>query len=423
MIRVLRKKFVITAMTAITVLILFMLGTINAANIVMVRKEIDRTLHMISENEEASGDPARVPAAEPVRPRLPVDIPKNDYDTWMSSNFFVVRFDGGGNIVSKDTSRTSAVTEEEAEELAVEVYHSGNLAGKSGKFHYLMREVRGGGGTSIVFLDSSGERFSYFRVLFLSVAAGLACWGIMLVFVMLLSRKAIRPVAENIERQQQFVTNAGHEIKTPLAIIRSNTEAMELYIGENKWSRNIKGQVERLNGLMNNLLILARMEELGGEARKETFPLDGIFGRVVREFTQPMEARHILVQTEIQPDMFISADQGQIERLIVLLLDNAVKYTDENGKIQVSLAREAGLVQMRVQNSCERLPDVAADQLFDRFYRGDTARTQKNGGYGIGLSVARSIVRANDGRIRAEYTGENKISFIVHFKSVPPDGT
>ena len=89
----------------------------------------------------------------------------------------------------------------------------------------------------------------------------------------------------------------------------------------------------------------------------------------------------------------------------------------------MSLAREAGLVQMRVQNSCERLPDVAADQLFDRFYRGDTARTQKNGGYGIGLSVARSIVRANDGRIRAEYTGENKISFIVHFKSVPPDGT
>ena len=176
MIRVLRKKFVITAMTAITVLILFMLGTINAANIVMVRKEIDRTLHMISENEEASGDPARVPAAEPVRPRLPVDIPKNDYDTWMSSNFFVVRFDGGGNIVSKDTSRTSAVTEEEAEELAVEVYHSGNLAGKSGKFHYLMREVRGGGGTSIVFLDSSGERFSYFRVLLLrGLPAGGLC--------------------------------------------------------------------------------------------------------------------------------------------------------------------------------------------------------------------------------------------------------
>lgn len=418
MIRVLRRKFVITAMTAITVLVLFLLGTINAANIVIVRKEIDRTLHMISENEESSGDPARMPDAGPVHPRLPMDAPKSDYDTLMSSNFFVVRFDGDGNIIYKDISRTSAVTEDEADEFAIQVYDGGKITGKTGKFHYLIRESRRGEGVSVVFLDSSGESFSYFRVLFLSVAAGLACWAIMLVFVMILSRKAIRPIAENIERQQQFVTDAGHEIKTPLAIIQSNTEAMELYMGENKWSRNIKGQVARLNGLMKNLLMLARMEEPVGEASKEKISLDSILAGVLREFDQPMEAGHILAETEIQPDAFIYADQRQIEQLIFLLVDNAVKYTDENGRIWVSLIKDEKRIQMQIQNTCEHLPNIAADKLFDRFYRGDTARTQKNGGYGIGLAAARSIARANEAQIHAQYTGENRISFIVYFENL-----
>ena len=101
----------------------------------------------------------------------------------------------------------------------------------------------------------------------LSVSIAVLCWLFMLLIVIWLSRRAIRPIAQNIQKQKQFVTDAGHEIKTPLAIIQANIDAMELIHGENKWSRNIKGQVERLNGLMNILLILARMEELGGEAK------------------------------------------------------------------------------------------------------------------------------------------------------------
>ena len=118
-----------------------------------------------------------------------------------------------------------------------------------------------GFGKVVVFLDTSGDIYSYIRVLFLSAAIGIACWLFMLLFVILLSKQAIRPIAENIEKQKQFVTNAGHEIKTPIAIIQSNTEAMELYNGENKWSKNIKEQTVRLNELMKNLLTLARMDE------------------------------------------------------------------------------------------------------------------------------------------------------------------
>ncbi len=419
MIKMLRKKFVVTAMTAITVFVLFLLGTINLANIVIVRKEIDRTLHMISENEVTAKDPLRAPAPDAAltRPGFPMNGPKSEYDTFMSSNFFVVRFDRDGNVIYKDVSRTSAVTEAEAKELAAAVYDGDTVTGKSGKFHYLMRKDPKGEETSIVFLDSSGERFSYFRVLFLSAAAGLACWGMMLVLVMLLSRRAIRPIAENIERQQQFVTNAGHEIKTPLAIIQSNTEAMELYLGENKWSKNIKAQVVRLSGLMKNLLMLAQMEEHGGEVRKEKVSVSGILAEVFGEFEQPMEAKRIQSETTIQPDVFLYADRGQLEQLIFLLIDNAVKYTEEDGRIRVKLCKDEKRVLMQVQNTCEHLPGAAADKLFDRFYRGDAARTQKSGGCGIGLSVAQSIVRVNGGEIRAEYVGDREIRFTAVFSN------
>lgn len=414
MIRTLQKKFVVTAMTAITVLILLLLGAINAANIVIVGDEIERTLRLVSENEGGTGD--LMPRHESGPPGPFMNAPKNDYDTFMSSNFFVVRFDGDGEIVYVDVSRTSAVTGEEAVKLAAAVYDSGRESGKSGKFRYLMRDDRVGMGKSIAFLDTSQERFSYIRVLLLSGAIGLVCWGLMLVFVILLSRKAIRPIAKNIEKQKQFVTNAGHEIKTPLAIIQSNTEAMELYTGENKWSRNIKEQTARLDGLMKNLLTLAKMDEGGIEAHAADFSLSGLLAETIQGFLQPMEAKNISLHTDIQKDMKLCADAGQIGQLIAILFDNAVKYTNENGEISVCLQKNEKHICLKVQNTCESLPEVPPEMLFDRFYRADAARTQKkDGGYGIGLSVAQSIASANKGTLRAEYLMPDGICFTACF--------
>ena len=411
MIKVLQKKFVFTAMASVSILLLILLGTINVVNIVMVRTETDKTLTMISEADGNFDHIQHPPNSTP-----PSDFriePKDERDKFLSSNFFIVKLNENEQIIFTDVSRTSLVDEDSAEEFALIVLNEGKTSGKIGKYRYQIRNSHMGNEMVIVFLDTSEEILSYVRILFLSGGIGIVSWIFMLIIVMLLSKKAIRPIAENIERQKQFVTNAGHEIKTPLAIILANTEAMELYNGENKWSRNIREQTVRLNGLMKNLLLLARMEESTAEFIKTEISLSELVNENVRVFAEPLNLRSITLQTEIQPNVLIKANKEQMSQLISILLDNASKYANDNGMVIVSLQKNDKRIELVIKNSCEKLPDTLPDKLFDRFYRDDKARTQKTGGYGIGLSVASSIAEANKGSITAEYENPNFVSFTV----------
>lgn len=412
MIKTLQRKFIVTAMTAISVLLILLLGTINILNIYYVGNQVDKKLEMISENEGNPDNLPRDPGNKP--PREPFGQ-KNAYDTFIASNFFVVRFDRNGDIVYMDMNRISSVSEQKARELAEKVYNQSELSGKIDGFEYMVRDSRMGIGKVVVFLDTSGDIYSYIRVLFLSAAIGIACWLFMLLFVILLSKRAILPIAENIEKQKQFVTNAGHEIKTPIAIIQSNTEAMELYNGENKWSKNIKEQTVRLNELMKNLLTLARMDENGAHLIQSDFSLSRLLADYTECFRETLELRGVTFQTSIQPMISFRADKEHITQLISVLMDNAVKYTNEGGNVFVSLEKNNKRIKLQFKNTCRQLPPVPPDKLFDRFYRADEARTQKKGGYGIGLSVAQSVTEIYKGRISAEYENGNTIVFTIRF--------
>ncbi len=411
MMKALQKKFVFTAMIAVSILLFILLGIINIVNIAMVRTETDKTLTMIS---EADGNFDHIQPPPNSAPPFDFRIkPKDERDKFLSSNFFIVRLNGNGQIVFTDVSRTSLVDEASAEELALRVLDEGTSVGKAGKYRYQISNSHTGNETVIVFLDTSEEILSYVRVLFLSGGIGISCWILMLFMVMFLSKKAIFPIVENMERQKQFVTNAGHEIKTPLAVILANTEAMELYNGENKWSKNIREQTVRLNGLMKNLLLLAKMDESAAEIIKTEISFSELVSENVRVFAEPLNLRSITLQTEIQPNVIIKANKEQISQLISILLDNASKYTNNRGTVIVRLQKSDKRIKLLIKNSCEKLLDTPPDKLFDRFYRDDKARTQKTGGYGIGLSVARSIVLANKGSITAEYENPNFVSFTV----------
>lgn len=412
MIKALQRKFIVTAMAAISVLLILLLGTINIINIVAVGRQIDARLEMISRNE---GNPHNIPTLpKDMPPKEPYGV-KNDYDTFMSSNFFVVRFDKNGDIIYTDVSRISSVSEDDAKALAEKAYTQNEPSGKINGFAYMVRDSRMEIGKVVVFLDTSGDIYSCIRVLVISVAIGIACWLVMLLFVILLSKRAIRPIAENMERQKQFVTNAGHEIKTPIAIIQSNTEAMELYNGENKWSKNIKEQTVRLNELMKNLLTLARMNESNDNLILTDCSLSQLLVDNTACFKEALALRGITLKTSIQPMISFRANKEHITQLISVLMDNAVKYTNDNGNIFVSLERNDKRVKLQFKNTCQQLPPVPPDKLFDRFYRADEARTQKNGGYGIGLSVAQSIAETYKGKISAEYENDNIIVFTVQF--------
>ncbi len=415
MIKMLQKKFVVTAMAAVSVLLFLLLGTINIINIAIVGREVDKTLSMLAQTE---GELDSIPMLPDPAP--PPDFrvrPKGERDKFLSSNFFLVRMNEKGQAVYADVSRVSSVDEQEARELALKVCRMGQREGKAGKYRYRIKSTRMGPGTVVVFLDTSEEILSYVRVLFLSAGIGLACWLLMLGLVIFLSKRAIRPIAANLEKQKQFVTNAGHEIKTPLAIILANTEAMELYQGgENKWTKNIRLQALRLDGLMKSLLFLARMDENTAKAAAVEFSLDELLGEMVQTFAELLKQKGITLCIEIQSGVVLKADKEQIRQLISILLDNAAKYTKEDGTVSVSLKRKEKGLWMQIKNDCQSLPDVPPDKLFDRFYRGDAARTQKSGGYGIGLSLARSIAEANGGSISARYEGADGISFTVNFK-------
>lgn len=409
MIQTLQRRFVVTAMSAISLLLILLLGAINVANIILVRNQVSDRLSMISENE---GNPDNLPAFPGgMAPRGP----KNARDAFFSSIFFVVRMDSEGNVVYVDVSRTSSLTEEEAVDLARQACDSGSQSGKIDSYQYRIQDSQGGLGKVAVFLDTSGDIYSYLRVLFLSAAVGMACWAMMLAVVILLSKRAIRPIAINMEKQKQFVTNAGHEIKTPLAIIQSNTEAMELYHGENKWSRNIKEQTVRLNELMKNLLALARMDETAAKQNPVDFSLSELLEESVRCFVERLDLQGIALQTQIQPAVVLRANREHIAQLISVLMDNAAKYTNAGGRVCVTLEKNDRRILLQFKNTCAQLPPGPPDKLFDRFYRADESRTQRNGGYGIGLSVAQSIVEAYGGRIAAAYEKDNTIAFTIRF--------
>ncbi len=416
MIKELRRKFVLTSMLAVSILLLLLLGAINILNYRSMNEDTDKTLRMLSSYEgDVSNLEQRPEQREDNLPPVRFGMEgKNNYDAFLSSNFFVVRFAGSGEATYVDTRRTSAVSEDEAQSLAKEVCESGKDSGKSGRYKYLMTDSKNVGGKVVVFLDVSDEYISSVRVLLLSIGMGILFWLLILLLVILMSKKAIEPVAESIEKQKQFITNAGHELKTPIAIIQSNTEAMELYNGESKWSRNIKDQAIRLTNLVQNLLVLSRLDEqMPGQMEEVRF--SELVTTFLNQFRQSFEERNIALHMEIPSGIRIHAYKAQIEQLISIFMDNAVKYANENGTVEVRLEKRAKHVIFEIENTCEQLPDVMPQKLFERFYRGDTSHNQKSGGYGIGLSMAKSIAEQNKGTITAKYSGNNRICFTVRF--------
>lgn len=341
--KTLQKKFVLTAMSAITALLLLLLGAINLANWILVEQQTDRMLQTVLQMDG-------FPAAPPVQP-----------EPWPGPGWETV------------------LPPEMQEDLQATARHK------------------------------------VLSMLALSGAVGLLCWLGMLALVVVLARRSIAPVAESIEKQKQFVTNAGHELKTPLAIIQANAEALELHQGESKWTRNIKAQTRRLGGLTANLLTLARMDETGDPPPAQPVDLSDLVREMTASFRETAGLRGILLEETVPPGIVVRSERGHLTQLLSILLDNGVKYTDPGGTITVVLARSGKGVRLVVTNGPARLPEDPA-RLFDRFYRGDPARTQQGGGYGIGLSAAQAIVRAWKGTIRADAEGE-RVVFTVELPS------
>lgn len=332
-------------------------------------------------------------------------------ETPYETRYFSVLLDDGQEVLDTETQNIAAVTSEEAEAYAKEIAASGKKKGFYNSYRYLVSEEDTG--TRVIFVDC-GRLLDNFREFFL-VSVGVSALGVLLVFLLVFyfSRMVFYPVLESDQKQKTFITDASHELKTPLTIIDANTEVLEMMEGENEFTRSIRNQVKRLTNLTQQMVTLTRMDE----GRKMGSMAEVPFGETVTElsdsFALVAKSKGKSLIQDIDEGVHVTGDEAFLTQLVSLLLDNAVKYSDEEGNIQVYLHKKGKKAILQITNTARDLQTGNLDILFERFYRTDASRNSETGGSGIGLSVAKAIVQAHKGTIHARSTDGKTIEFTV----------
>lgn len=409
MTKTLKRKFLFAAMISVTILIVLLVVLIALIGYVQMERSADRTLDRALEFEQRTDG---LLPDDMQRRKSPVFGYELNLDRMDEDSFFTVQCDAQGQIVSIDRQRMQQLTKDEAQSLADAALASGKTAGKIDAYKYRMEAQDDG--TRIAFVDNSMQVRTLVQTVVGAIGVGAGSLVVLFVILWLVSGRVIRPIAENMDRQRQFVTNAGHEVKTPLAIIQANAETLEMLGGENKYIRNIKAQCTRMGKLMQELLLLSRADEGEAALKPEALDLSAAVQAQCEAFSEPAAQRGCALDTQIEENIMLTCDRDALEHVLTILLDNATRYVNENGKIGVYLSSSGGKKALRVENTVDKLPEGKPEMLFERFYRGDAARTQAKGGSGLGLSIAQSIAALCRWKLKAEY-GENTVAFTVEF--------
>ncbi|NLH01868.1 MAG: HAMP domain-containing histidine kinase [Clostridiales bacterium] len=390
MIKKLQKRFILIAMCAVFVVLAIIMGIINTANYFEMLKDSDRTMSVL----EANGGFFPHHEGEKQKPPMPGMSPEAPFET----RFFTVYLDENGRTANVNTGSIAAISRNEAVEYAEKVYGSGKERGFLDVYRYSISKTENG--SMVIFLDIS-RGLNYFRN-FLRTSLEVSFAGILGVFiiVLLLSKKAIKPIADSYEKQKRFITDAGHELKTPLTVISANTEILEMTQGENEWTQSIRNQTARLSELTNSLVSLARMDEENSKLMMTDFSISDAVLESFEPFIQMAEHQGKTVEMSVQRNLTYAGNEESIRKLASILADNAVKYSEAGGRIWVTFRQSKNIV-FQVKNSVERIEKGNHDEIFERFYRGDSSRNSETGGYGLGLSIAKAIGAAHKGKITA----------------------
>lgn len=393
----LRRKFVaITAVCTGLVFVLIFCGIFYSA-----RLQLSGSMDMLTDVIAAGG--GDFPASENAAAG---DVPERPF----AAVFFTVRTDESGRAVSINTDNNTHVSEEEAAELAEEAMNEGEERGWILDYRYRVTETEDG--KLIVFVNGETNRQMTTKLLeaVFFVLAGSFCLIIFLIIIF--SKKAAGPAAESYEKQKQFVTDAGHELKTPLTLILSNVDIVEAESGKSEWLDDIRSEGERMGTLINRLITLSKMDEDGGGISMEEFSLSDTAGEAVSEFSPLAEEKGKRIETDIEPSVTCRGDEELIRQLIYILLDNAVKYGDEGGTVRASVFRKGRRPVLTVENPYPYEEGENLEKFFDRFYRADKARTF-DGGFGIGLSIAKAIAENHGGDVTVYRKDLSDIGFKV----------
>ena len=333
-------------------------------------------------------------------------------ETPYESRFFSVLLGEDGQAVETDTGQIAAVDAEQATDYAQKAAASGKTSGFLDDYRFLVQNESGG--IRVIFLDCGRSLSSFHTTLLASVSLAVLGLAAVLFLLLILSRRIVRPMAESYEKQRQFITDAGHELKTPMTIISADADLAEMECGENQWLTDIRRQAQRLTALTNDLIYLSRMEEEQPKLQYIDFPISDVVEEMAQSFAAPARSQNKDFQVQVQPMLSFKGDEKGIRQLVSILLDNALKYSPSGGQLALRLEKQGRNLLLTVSNTgAQPMEQDKLPHLFDRFYRTDQSRNSQSGGYGLGLSIAKSIVSAHKGKIRAESHDGTQLSIQV----------
>ena len=402
MIRKMQRRFIRIALVALTAAMVLVVGIVNAANWFSVRGELKEMLFFLSENSTMS--------REDMGGRMD-GRNRHDRNLFSESRWFSAFLDPDGTPRNINLANMPDLDAETASALVKQaVSRGGGKPAFMQDYLYLIRSDPRGGQT-VLFL-SCETRLAAVRTL--AWISALACAGGILLawlFVTLASRRAIEPTVRNMERQKQFITNAGHELKTPLTVISTNMELLQMEQPDSPWVKSTQRQASQMRHLVDELVYLSRMEEEDAPLKMETLPIAPLLRETAEPFAAMAEYQGKTMTVEAGDGLTVTGDRASVQRLLSTLLDNAVKYASEEGSISVSAGGEGRFVRLTVANDvAQPLTDEQCSRLFDRFYRADPSRSKdRQNGFGIGLAIAAAIAEKHGGSISAAMEGSRLV--------------
>ena len=408
-----RRNFIVIAMLSMFLVLTIIITALNYINYQKMGGDLDDVTHILEmgngsfyespdpsdEDHDPSGHSPddNSPQTHNKVPEPPKSISE---ETPYQTRYFTVRYDASGTIYATSVGHISAVDATQARAYAAKVYDVAPSTGFIDIYRY--RTVKSGDRVLCIFIDAEKELSTYRGSLMTSIAISAA--GLFSVFLLLcfFSKLILRPVEESYRKQKQFLTDAGHELKTPLTIIDANTEVLEMEIGSSKWLDSTRNQVIRLTNMVKQFTALAKMDEAQGLLQKARFSLSQVLNETVDLFIPVATSTHRTLQVSCAEDLYYVGDEEQFRQLFCLLLDNAIKYSTPDSRIELTLCKHGKHLCFTIFNECEGIAKGSQDILFERFYRSDSSRNSSTGGSGIGLSIAHSIVENHKGSIHAE---------------------
>lgn len=410
MIYKLQRRFILICTVSVLSVVALVFGVIVALNISSLNKNIDVLADQISEGGgrfPGSFDDGFMPDRLPPR-----NEPNFDFmgpETPFSTRHFTVLFDENGKVIETFTESIYAIDKEQAIEYAEEVLNGDNDRGWISSYRY--KVFRAEFGSGIVFVDGSMNRSAVVQSVAIAGVVLLVCAVLVLTLILLLSKRAVKPIAESYEKQKQFITDANHELKTPLTLILANLDIAESELGKNEWLDDIRFEGHRMTELVNQLVALSRLDEENRMLNLSNVAFGRMVADTVSEFEPLAVSRGRTIEANVDTDIIYLGDEALLRRLVGILMDNAIKYCDFGGDIVLTLQRGRRVV-LTVENTYAAVGELELNRLFDRFYRSDKARTFK-GGYGVGLSMAKAIVENHKGEITAYKKDNTHIGFKV----------